>query len=364
MATRPLSSTVCSKCPRNIPSTVERRYHPSYCPTCHTTSSIQPHFAPPSGLVTNGPRAVKNAARGRASAGRRRRSVSRILFSRPDRGSSNHSSGPPVTRGIERPTRGNGRAIRARPKGQASLLRGLAPGGVYRSPPSRADLASSYLAVSPLLRTTGPGRTPFCGTFPRSLGAVVSGHPALRSPDFPPATPWRAVARPPPADTFSLSARLFAVGPPEENPLAARAKDHALVTLYLVEELRRYAHPAALTDAAANLHHRNATPPREDQLVSATKVVVDRLHDPAPLGEPEFLVVADAGDPHATVLRLRLGRRQPGLEVALLRSQGRHLSTGRGGRVVLGANGLFHGGGARFAFGHLERLRAQALVED
>ena len=203
MATRPLSSTVCSKCPRNIPSTVERRYHPSYCPTCHTTSSIQPHFAPPSGLVTNGPRAVKNAARGRASAGRRRRSVSRILFSRPDRGSSNHSSGPPVTRGIERPTRGNGRAIRARPKGQASLLRGLAPGGVYRSPPSRADLASSYLAVSPLLRTTGPGRTPFCGTFPRSLGAVVSGHPALRSPDFPPATPWRAVARPPPADTFS-----------------------------------------------------------------------------------------------------------------------------------------------------------------
>ena len=26
----------------------------------------------------------------------------------------------------------------------------------------------------------------FCGTFPRSLGAVVNGHPVLRSPDFPP----------------------------------------------------------------------------------------------------------------------------------------------------------------------------------
>jgi hypothetical protein len=25
----------------------------------------------------------------------------------------------------------------------------------------------------------------FCGTFPRSLGAAVSGHPVLRSPDFP-----------------------------------------------------------------------------------------------------------------------------------------------------------------------------------
>ena len=33
----------------------------------------------------------------------------------------------------------------------------------------------------------GAGLSPFCGTFPRSLGAAVSGHPALWSPDFPPA---------------------------------------------------------------------------------------------------------------------------------------------------------------------------------
>ena len=63
---------------------------------------------------------------------RRRRSVSRILSSRPGSGSSSHSSGPPVARGIERPTRGNGRAARVRPRGRASLLLGLAPGGVYR----------------------------------------------------------------------------------------------------------------------------------------------------------------------------------------------------------------------------------------
>ena len=64
---------------------------------------------------------------------RRRRSVSRILSSRPGSGSSSHSSGPPVARGIERPTRGNGRAARAWPRGQTSLLHGLAPGGVYRA---------------------------------------------------------------------------------------------------------------------------------------------------------------------------------------------------------------------------------------
>ena len=64
---------------------------------------------------------------------RRRRSLSRILSSRPGSGSSSHSSGPPVARGIERPTRGNGRAARVRPCGRASLLLGLAPGGVYRA---------------------------------------------------------------------------------------------------------------------------------------------------------------------------------------------------------------------------------------
>ena len=124
---------------------------------------------------------------GRPSAARRRRSVSRILSPRPTSGGSSHSSGPAVARGIERPTRGNGRATRARPEDRASLLLGLAPGGVYRASvltngpgellPHRFTLAAGHAA----------GAVSFCGTFPRSLGAAVNGHPALWSPDFPPA---------------------------------------------------------------------------------------------------------------------------------------------------------------------------------
>jgi len=58
--------------------------------------------------------------------------------------------------------------------------------GFTERPLSRAELVSSYLTVSPLLTDVSPQRSPFCGTFPRSRGAVVNGHPALRSPDFPP----------------------------------------------------------------------------------------------------------------------------------------------------------------------------------
>src|SRR5205823_2792685 len=58
-----------------------------------------------------------SSARAPARYKRRRRSVSRILFPRSSGGGSSHSSGPPVARGIERPTRGNGRTTRARPGG-------------------------------------------------------------------------------------------------------------------------------------------------------------------------------------------------------------------------------------------------------
>jgi hypothetical protein len=37
-----------------------------------------------------------------------------------------------------------------------------------------------------LTRRRSAGRYVFCGTFPRSLEAVVNGHPVLWSPDFPP----------------------------------------------------------------------------------------------------------------------------------------------------------------------------------
>jgi|SRR5581483_9160272 len=113
--------------------------------------------------------------------------VSRILVSRPGSGSSSHSSGPSIARGLERPTRGNGRAVRARPRGRTSLLLGLAPDGVYRASAltdGSGELLPHRFTLAPRSRA---GRSLFCGTFPRSLGAAVSGHPALRSPDFPPA---------------------------------------------------------------------------------------------------------------------------------------------------------------------------------
>jgi hypothetical protein len=132
-------------------------------------------------------RAVERIVTCPARTPRRRRSLSRILFSRPESGSSSHSSCPRVAPGLERPTRGNGRAIRARPEGRTSLLLGLAPDGVYRA----SALTSGYGELLPHRFTFAPAVRPgpftFCGTFPRSLGAAVSGHPALWSPDFPPA---------------------------------------------------------------------------------------------------------------------------------------------------------------------------------
>ena len=89
---------------------------------------------------------------------RRRRSVSRVLSSRSRGGSSSHSSGPPVAQGIERPTRGNGRAARVRPRGRASLLLGLAPGGVYRVPALTSgpgELLPHRFTIAPRLAARG-----------------------------------------------------------------------------------------------------------------------------------------------------------------------------------------------------------------
>jgi len=66
-----------------------------------------------------------------------------------------------------------------------TLLFGLAPGGVCLASDIAAGPVSSYLAFSPLPTALNGWRYFFCGTFPRLLGAAVSGHPVLRSPDFP-----------------------------------------------------------------------------------------------------------------------------------------------------------------------------------
>src|SRR6476659_5213098 len=67
----------------------------------------------------------------------------------------------------------------------STLLFGLAPGGVCHAFAITGEPVSSYLAFSTLPVTQG-WRYFFCGTFPRSLGAAVSGHLVLLSPDFPP----------------------------------------------------------------------------------------------------------------------------------------------------------------------------------
>ena len=72
-----------------------------------------------------------------------------------------------------------------------TLLFGLAPDGVCQASTITDEPVSSYLAFSTLLSAESEGRCVFCGTFPRSLGAVVSGHPVLWSPDFPPSARGR-----------------------------------------------------------------------------------------------------------------------------------------------------------------------------
>ena len=131
--------------------------------------------------------ARENGAVLRGHVVRRRRSLSRILVSRPIDESSSHSSGPPVARGFERPTRGNGRAIRDRPKPILPPTRSCSGWGLPS--PVVTGRAGEILPspFHPYPRPRGQRRSAFCGTFPRSLGAAVSGHPALRSPDFPPA---------------------------------------------------------------------------------------------------------------------------------------------------------------------------------
>ena len=154
------------------------------------------------------------------NAVRRRRSLSRILSSRPTGGSSSHSSGPPVARGIERPTRGNGRATRARPRGRTSLLLGLAPGGVYRA----SALTDGSGELLPRRFTLAPGPKARGGLLSVALSPDRSGPPlAATLPcgvrTFLPSPARRAAARPPPADARRRRARRAGSPAPIRSPL-------------------------------------------------------------------------------------------------------------------------------------------------
>jgi hypothetical protein len=132
---------------------------------------------------------------------RRRRPVSRVLFPAVRRG-DDHFSRTPVTRRLQRPD------PRARAGHPIALLFGLAPGGVYLAD-AVTRTAGELLPHRFTLTALESG-----GLFSVALSVGlpplgVTQHPALWSPDFPPATlPWPAIAQPSPTRPLSIPARL------------------------------------------------------------------------------------------------------------------------------------------------------------
>ncbi len=136
-----------------------------------------------------------------------RRSISRILFLTLTAEGNDHSSGRTVTDALKRPNpEGESGASRA-PEGP--LLFGLAPGGVYPAALISEGAGERLPHLFTLTRQREKGgrdreslfsisrlclsseRSLFCGTFPALQRAVVNGHPAPRSPDFPRVTTAR-----------------------------------------------------------------------------------------------------------------------------------------------------------------------------
>src|SRR5262249_21526045 len=154
-ATLPLSSTPCSKWPLNIPPTAG--IHRS------TLGSTPPHLAPQQRRSTPGVSYLSSKIFGGLEgrgygphAARRGGAVSRVLSPPPGSGGSSHSSGPPVARGIERPTRGKRAGHPYPSRRTGSLIRGLAPGGVYRA----SALTSGPGELLPRPFTLAPGTRP------------------------------------------------------------------------------------------------------------------------------------------------------------------------------------------------------------
>lgn len=96
-----------------------------------------------------------------------------------NRSHSDHSSCPLIAQGIERPYP---RAMGGPPNPP------IWPCSRWGLPCARHHWRAGELLPRLFnLTVRGRGRRyVFCGTFLRSLGAVVNGHPVLRSPDFPP----------------------------------------------------------------------------------------------------------------------------------------------------------------------------------
>ena len=149
-ATRPLSSTACSEVAPEHPTRrgglphVPRLHHLTpHRPTARR--DVHPRGSHCQGNFSGCANERRTAA---ARAARRRRSVSRILSPRPGSGGSSHSSGPPVARGIERPTRGE-RAGHPRPARRPGL------------PPTRSCSGWGLPSVRPHERTWRALTSPF-----------------------------------------------------------------------------------------------------------------------------------------------------------------------------------------------------------
>ena len=96
----------------------------------------------------------------------------------PKTSHSDHSSSPSIARGVKRPYP---RALGGPPSPPIwSCSRWGLP--CIRHHWRTGELLPRHFNLT---RRRSGRRYVFCGTFPRSLGAVVNGHPVLGSPDFP-----------------------------------------------------------------------------------------------------------------------------------------------------------------------------------
>src|SRR5690242_18013926 len=138
----------------------------------------------------------------------------------------------------------------------------------------RARSLARRWALTPPFHPYPRGRCIFCATFRGSPRAVVSGHPALWSPDFPPRR--GAIARPTPASPILARSRARLSSFVVEDALAVGAKVDLEMFLDLVVELRREPHPTSL--ASARFRHRDREPaaPAENHLVASEQQIVDR----------------------------------------------------------------------------------------
>src|SRR5687767_4358034 len=95
-----------------------------------------------------------------------------------------HPSSPPVAGRVVRPTRGAWAGRPSRRLGDAALLFGLAPGGVYPNRTVTSTTVRSYRTIAPLPLKEGRYVSVALSVASRRLEVIQ--HPARGSPDFPP----------------------------------------------------------------------------------------------------------------------------------------------------------------------------------